>query len=87
MCVKGCWFRGLDNYIYFSQKHVPEGQFQWFFYLVSYLQFIMDEIIDVVTSQRINIQESRVKRTSEQSAVSNVCFDIVYTGVCANGKK
>ena len=50
VCLKGQWFRSLDDCILFSQKHVPEGQFQWFLEEVSYLQFVTDDIIDVETS-------------------------------------
>jgi hypothetical protein len=68
-CVRGRWFRTLDDCIAFSRLHIPEGQFQWFIDLVAYLQFTTDEIIDTDESQRGEIHEARVKRTQEQSTV------------------
>ena len=49
VCMKGWWFRSLNECIFFSQKHVPEVQFQWFLDVVSYLQFVTNAIINVET--------------------------------------
>ena len=68
VCVKGQCFRSLDDCIMFSQKHVPEGQFQWFLNIVSYLRFNTDNIIDLETSQISKIHEDRLCRTAKQSA-------------------
>jgi hypothetical protein len=67
--VRGRWFRTLDDCISFSRLHIPEGQFQWFLDIVSFLQFTTDVIIDTDESQRGEIHEARVKRTQEQSTV------------------
>jgi hypothetical protein len=67
--VRGRWFRTLDDCIAFSRLHIPEGQFQWFLDIVSFLQFTTDVIIDTDESQRGEIHEARVKRTQEQSTV------------------
>ena len=64
--MKGLWFSISDNFIVFSQKHVPEGQFKWFLELVSYLQFVLDDIIDAETSQISEIHEARVQGAYEQ---------------------
>ena len=65
MC-EGFMVQYLDNFIVFSQKHVPEGQFKWLLELVSYLQFVLDDIIDAETSQISEIHESRVQGEYEQ---------------------
>jgi hypothetical protein len=67
--VRGRWFRTLDDCISFSRLHIPEGQFQWFLDIVSFLQFATDVIVDTDESQRGEIHEARVKRTQEQSTV------------------
>ena len=48
-------------------KSLPEGQYQRFLDIVSYLQFVTDEIIDVEMSQSDEIQKSRVWWISKQS--------------------
>jgi hypothetical protein len=68
-CVRGRWFRTMDDCISFSRHHIPEGQFQWFVDVVSYLQFTTDIIVDTDESQKGEIHEARVKRTQEQSTV------------------
>ena len=44
----------------FYQRYIPEGQFQWFTDVVSYLQLIIDEIIDMVMSQISDIREAKI---------------------------
>jgi hypothetical protein len=68
-CVRGRWFRTMEDCISFSRHHIPEGQFQWFVDVVSYLQFTTDIIVDTDESQKGEIHEARVKRTQEQSTV------------------
>jgi hypothetical protein len=47
--------------------HIPEGQFQWFLDIVSFLQFTTNVIINTDDSQKGEIHEARFKRTQEQS--------------------
>ena len=58
--MKGWWFSSLGSCIMFYQRYIPEGQFQWFTDVVSYLQLIIDEIIDMVMSQISDIREAKI---------------------------
>ena len=69
LCMKGWWFRSLDNCVLFSQKYIPEVQFQCFLDVVSYLQFVKDKIIDIDTYQSSKNREARVQYTAEPSVV------------------
>ena len=64
--MKGWWFRSLDDCIFFCKKYVPEGQFQWFLDVVSYLQFVTDDIFGVETSKNSDIHEARVRQTPQK---------------------
>ena len=50
----------MGSCIMFYQRYIPEGQFQWFTDVVSYLQLIIDEIIDMVMSQISDIREAKI---------------------------
>ena len=83
VCVKVWWFRSLYGCILLLKKHVLEGYLQWFLDLVSYLQFITDEIIDLETSQSSEIHESIFCLKGEQSAVMvffSTSLPLVFAG-------
>ena len=54
-------------YLIFQKK--TELQFQWFLYLVSYLKFIMNNMINIEMSQNSEIHEAMVRSTTEQFTV------------------
>ena len=39
----GRWFGSRMECVDFAEKHIPAGQFQWFLYIISYLQFVTGE--------------------------------------------
>ena len=41
----GIWFRLHRGCIYFSYNHIPEGKFQWFVGIISYLQFLTGGVV------------------------------------------
>ena len=41
----GRWFWYQMEYVEFAEKHILEGQFQWFIYIISYLQFVTGGIV------------------------------------------
>ena len=57
----------MDDCIILSQKHIPEGKFQSCIDLVSYHQFVIDEIMYIKVSQHCKIKNLRACWTAEQS--------------------
>ena len=45
--VGGRWFISQMDCVYFSTKHIPEGEFQWFNDIVSYLNFFKGETVSI----------------------------------------
>ena len=52
MFAGGRWFRLRMECVEFAEKHIPVGQFHWFIYIVSYLQFVTGEIVSTAESQK-----------------------------------
>ena len=48
----GRWFISHLDCMEFAMKNIPEGQFQWFIDIVSYLQFFIGEMVSTEESQR-----------------------------------
>ena len=62
-------FSSLDHCVSFATKGIPEGEFQWFMDIVTYLQFVGNEVVNSSESQASELHASRVKRSEEQSIV------------------
>ena len=73
VCMKGNWFRSLYYFIMSSQKKILEGKFQWFLYIVPYLKFVTNGIVDIMTSYNNEINEER-GRNIEQYYTFNSSF-------------
>ena len=67
---------------FFLPNISPKGQFKWFLDVLSYLQFVTDDRIDVENSHRSDIHKLRVHRKAEQSAVMALFSEICPTSVC-----
>lgn len=67
--VRGRCFRSLQTCIEFAAKSIPDGEYQWFIDLVTYLQFVSSEVVTREASQQGEIHEARVGRTAEQSTL------------------
>ena len=46
-------------------KHIPAGQFHWFLYIVSYLQFVTGETVSSIESQPDEVHASKVWNMKE----------------------
>ena len=50
-------------------KHIPVSQFQWFIYIVSYLQFVTVKTVLTAKSQQDGLHAAKVHNTKEQPIV------------------
>ena len=63
------WFRSRIECVYFAEKHIPVGYFQWFLDIVSYLQFVTGETVSTAELQRDEFHASKVWKTKDQLIV------------------
>ena len=63
MFVGGRWFRSQSECEDFAREKIPEGQFQWFVNIVSYLQFVTRENVSTSESQRDKVHATNVRKT------------------------
>ena len=57
------------EYVKFAEKHIPEGQFHWFIYIISYLHFVTGETVSTVKSKGMRYMRIRCgERRSRQSS-------------------
>ena len=62
----GRWFRSHMECVDFTEKHIPEGQFQWFIDTVCDLQFVTGEKVSTAKSQRDEVHAAMVQKTKDQ---------------------
>ena len=53
----------------FAENHLPVGQFQWFFDIVSYLQSVTGDTVSTAESQQDEVHAAKVCKTKEQLIV------------------
>ena len=58
-------FSSLDHCVQFATKGIPDGEFQWFMDIVTYLQFVGNEVVNSQEYQASELYASRVKRSEE----------------------
>ena len=61
----GRWSRLRMDCVEFAEKHIPAGQFHWFLYIVSYLQFVTGETVSSTESQTDEVHASKVWNMNE----------------------
>ena len=62
-------FCTLNKFTALSEEHIPEGKFQWFVYIVAYLQFYLGETNRPRKSQLDEMHTATVRKTKEKSIV------------------
>ena len=48
---------------------IPEGQFQWFINIISYLQFVTGETVSTAESHRDEVNSDKVWKTNDQPTI------------------
>ena len=57
------------EYVDFVDYHIPKGKFQWFIYIISYLQIIIGDTVSKVESNRYVFHVSKVCNTNKHSII------------------
>ena len=65
----GRCIRSLMEHVGFLERKIPVGQFQWFLYIVSYLQLFTGETVSTTESQQDEVHVAKVRKTKEKSIV------------------
>ena len=63
MFAGGGWFRSQIECDDFARDKIPEGKFQWFINIVSYLQFVTGEMVSTLESQGDENHAAKVRKT------------------------
>ena len=83
----GRWFRSQGECMEFSEKHIPEVQFQWFIDIVSYLQFVKGETVSNLESQRNELHMSWVRKMKKQSIIISAFKTYLPTNIGGLGEE
>ena len=62
----GGWFISQNECKEFARDQIPYGQFQWFAFIVIYLQFVTGEKVSTAESQRDKLHTSKVRKNKDQ---------------------
>ena len=74
--------------MYFSTKQIPEGKFQWFIDIISYLNFFTGEIVSMAESQRDEVHASKVRKKYQSIFISTFKTDVpLILGGLSEGKE
>ena len=57
------------EFVDFAENHIPVGQFQWFLYIVSYIQFVIAETVSTAEWQQDEVHATKVRKTREKLIV------------------
>ena len=65
----GRWLQSQMEFVDFAENHIPVGKFQWFLYIVSYLQFVIAETVSTAEWQQDEVHATKVRKTREKLIV------------------